>query len=393
MPNLSKFLFLLLLLPFTLVGCLTAGLGPKFSQPLKPEAGKAVIYVYRQRVAMTGEKMPGVMMNDTQIVSTLPEISYFPISVDPGTYTFGPKLFGIYTTTTATINAQAGQVYHVRFKVNFGNVELVQVDKDEAMAYMATCYLLNPSYAEDSRVLTGAAQAAKTTPETTAPGQTISAKAEPAAAKPAPVLSTSSHLFVKTAPEGVQIRIMNIKPAFTQGIELSAGKYDLEVTAAGYQKYREWIEIKKGEEKQIQIALQPLVTATPKSVTETRQPATAPQPSVVKISDKGASEEEKRYAKLLFSDSAQSIRDAAKNVYYRYSDSKYLASVVEQSLLQNYSKNTVADVNMHVDAMAWLCKALAQTHDGRFAATLSKVAENAPHIKLRKYAQKSLSQL
>lgn len=391
MSNRVKFL-LLLLLPVTLAGCLTAGLGPKFSQPLKPETGKAVIYVYRQRVAMTGHEMPGVKMNDQLLVSSLPEINYFPVSVEPGTYTFGPKLFGIYKTTTASVNAQPGQVYHVRLKVKFGHLELEHVNKDEAMAYMATCYLINPGYVEDSRVLVGGKAAApKTRSVATSPPQPVSAKTEPPAPKPAPALDTPSHLFVKTSPAGARIRIMNIKPAFEQGIELAAGKYDLEITASGYQKYRQWIEVKEAEEKQIQVVLPPLTAPTQENAVVVKQPV-AKQPTLSKISDRGASAEEKRYGTMLLSDSARSIRDAAKNIYYRYADSKYLASVAEQSLLQNYT-SPLGDLNMHVDAMAWLCKALAQTHDSRFATTLSTVAENAPYSKLRKYAKKSLSQL
>mgnify|MGYP001347611590 CR=1 FL=1 len=396
----SFFLVFLLLCTSTLSGCLTSGLGPKFTQPITPEAGKAVIYVYRERVAMTGHEMPGIKMNDKEIAKVLPEISYFPISVEPGRYEFTPKLFAIFKTTPVTINAQAGQVYHVRFKVTFGHLQFAQVNKDEAMAYMATCYLLNPDYAVDPRVMTGGKAVSVSSTKT---------KSTPAPVKPAPrvkapakavVQPASAKLFVEPVPANARIRILNIKPKFSQGIELAGGKYHVEVTASGYKKSLQWITLEAGETRQLQVALQPkqkpaavkpVAKVAPKPTSQPKPAAVAVQPKRVINAPANVTAEEKRYAGMLDSESSVNIRNAAKNLYYRYSTSSYLASVAEQSLLQNYMQSSRD--KMHVDAMAWLCKALARTGDSRFAATLQTVANNAPSGKLRKYAQKGLSQL
>jgi len=144
--------FLLLLLVTTLSGCLMAGLGPKFTQPLAPEQDKAIIYVYRESVALTGHEVPGIRMNDELIVKALPQLNYFPLLVEPGSYSFTPKLLGLYKTSPTTVKAEAGQSYYVRFKIMFGHLEFTQVVKDEGLAGLTKCYLLNPDYAVDSRV-------------------------------------------------------------------------------------------------------------------------------------------------------------------------------------------------------------------------------------------------
>lgn len=394
--KIKSVVFLLsLLLTTQLSGCLTAGLGPQFTRPAEPEAGKAIIYVYRERVAMTGHEVPGVKMNDGVVVKTLPEVSYFPIAVEPGRYTFSPKLFGIYKTTPATVDARPGQVYYVKFRLTIGHLQFTPVDKDEAMAYMATCYLLNPGFAVDGRVMVDDRQTGSSAVEpkiAEAPATPV--KVEPAVRVAEPVRTVAepvlAELYVEPTPAAARIRIMNIKPKFHQGIRLSGGRYHIEVSAPGYKKYLEWITVKKGETKRLKVDLESVVAKTP-----SKRPAApktvAPKAQVVVKAPDGASVEEKRYAGMLQGGSAVDIRNAAKNIYYRYPTSNYLASAAEQCLLQNYHINSRD--NMHVDAMAWLCKALARTGNTRFSETLQLVAENAPSRKLRSYAQKSLGQL
>jgi hypothetical protein len=47
----------------------------------------------------------------------------------------------------------------------------------------------------------------------------------------------------------------------------------------------------------------------------------------------------------------------------------------------------------HIDAMSWLCKALGSSGMGKYRSTLSTVANNAPHKKLKGHAEKSLNEL
>ena len=47
------------------------------------------------------------------------------------------------------------------------------------------------------------------------------------------------------APKNSRVRILNIKPKYHDGIELDHGKYLIEVTKQGYQKYKKWIVLDK----------------------------------------------------------------------------------------------------------------------------------------------------
>ena len=53
--------------------------------------------------------------------------------------------------------------------------------------------------------------------------------------------STDGRLFIRTAPEGARIRILNIKPKFDQGMLLAPGPYQIEVSADGYETRNIWI--------------------------------------------------------------------------------------------------------------------------------------------------------
>ncbi len=61
--------------------------------------------------------------------------------------------------------------------------------------------------------------------------------------------SSLGKLYVKTEPMWATIKILNIKPKFAQGIELNPGKYNVKVSAKGYQTKNYWISLKTGEEK------------------------------------------------------------------------------------------------------------------------------------------------
>ena len=50
-------------------------------------------------------------------------------------------------------------------------------------------------------------------------------------------------LTVITNPADARVRIMNIAPVYQDAMELKEGKYDIEVTKAGYLTYRKWVVV------------------------------------------------------------------------------------------------------------------------------------------------------
>ena len=55
----------------------------------------------------------------------------------------------------------------------------------------------------------------------------------------------NSYRLKVNAPKNSRVRILNIKPKYHDNIELSKGKYLIEVTKQGYQKYKKWIVLNK----------------------------------------------------------------------------------------------------------------------------------------------------
>jgi hypothetical protein len=92
-----------------------------------------------------------------------------------------------------------------------------------------------------------------------------------------------------------------------------------------------------------------------------------------------------RVNNLLTSGHSELIREGAKIVYRDLPIDQAMQDQVEQVLLATHDKP--AD-RVHVDAMAWLCKSLAQSGDPKYAATLQEIAANTPEKKLRKHAAK-----
>ncbi len=70
---------------------------------------------------------------------------------------------------------------------------------------------------------------------------------EPAAARKAEVMDEISKLYVKSEPKDAQIRILNIRPKFQQGIELKPGRYHIEASKNGYNSVRTWQTLDAGD--------------------------------------------------------------------------------------------------------------------------------------------------
>ena len=62
-------------------------------------------------------------------------------------------------------------------------------------------------------------------------------------------------LYVRAIPPDARIRVLNIKPAYRNGIELRPGDYHIEVSKRGFITDTRWINVSPGEDKELQIEL------------------------------------------------------------------------------------------------------------------------------------------
>ena len=62
-------------------------------------------------------------------------------------------------------------------------------------------------------------------------------------------------LWIETDPPDAKVSIINPQTEFSQGVKLEPGRYEIEVSAAGHETKREWVELDAGEEKHVTITL------------------------------------------------------------------------------------------------------------------------------------------
>lgn len=93
---------------------------------------------------------------------------------------------------------------------------------------------------------------------------------------------------------------------------------------------------------------------------------------------------------MLKSDMMKLKRDAAKMVTRKDYSDPAIYEIINDDLLAGY---TSANDDLTVDAMSWLCKALATSGNPQHKVTLSEIAENAGNSKLAKYANKALKSM
>ncbi len=72
-----------------------------------------------------------------------------------------------------------------------------------------------------------------------------------------------ARLFVKTMPENARVRILNIGPAFYQGMELEPGRYHVEVSAEGYETEKRWVTLSAEQDENVDIGLTAVRVAPP----------------------------------------------------------------------------------------------------------------------------------
>lgn len=96
-----------------------------------------------------------------------------------------------------------------------------------------------------------------------------------------------------------------------------------------------------------------------------------------------------RYINQLTRGGLVSIKQAAQSIYNTGESSTEVLDVASEVLLQRYSKAGKRDI----DTLAWVCRAIGSSGNGRYHNVLKEVVDSDAHRKLRKYAKKALKQV
>lgn len=96
--------------------------------------------------------------------------------------------------------------------------------------------------------------------------------------KPEPVAEMNGTITVVTEPRDADIQIMNIKPAYEDGMSVTAGDYDLKISKPGYVTLTHTVTVKAGQENRFSFTLAAEPAEDAQAVTEAEQkpgPSTA----------------------------------------------------------------------------------------------------------------------
>jgi len=100
---------------------------------------------------------------------------------------------------------------------------------------------------------------------------------------PSQIDRKGGRIYVNATPANAQVKIMNIRPKYRQGMFLSPGFYRLNVSAAGYITQNYWIKLTKDEERHISIQLSPLHKATVTSYAPSKEKSKVLEPGALPL--------------------------------------------------------------------------------------------------------------
>lgn len=96
-----------------------------------------------------------------------------------------------------------------------------------------------------------------------------------------------------------------------------------------------------------------------------------------------------RYIDQLVHGGLYSIKGAAQSIYNSGEKNPEVLDVAAEVLLERYPNAATADI----DTLAWVCKALGASGNGRYYGVLDQVANGNVHRKLAKYAKQARDSL
>lgn len=185
----------------------------------------------------------------------------------------------------------------------------------------------------------------------------------------APV-DTAGQLYIDAVPPTARIRILNIVPKYSPGINLSAGSYHVEVSASGYRTKTDWYTVNSGKIKRISVVLDRY------------------QKTSTAVSQNSGLQ---GYFDMLRSNNSTKVRQAAKHLHRRYRNNSDVIATAH-SVLNDRFKERPTDRNF-IDGMAYLCNILGTSNQSQHRNLLSKIQRESSSRKLRSYAEKNLRRL
>ena len=118
--------------------------------------------------------------------------------------------------------------------------------------------------------------------------------------------------------------------------------------------------------------------------------AVTPKKEMIKARPQSTlSSEVQGYLELLKGSDSKQVRWAAKKLYKTQPYEEEMLREVNSVLLQGY--NSKLEDKQHIDAMAWLCKLLANSKERQYKATVQEVIDNTESPKIKKHAQKAIT--
>jgi hypothetical protein len=98
------------------------------------------------------------------------------------------------------------------------------------------------------------------------------------------------------------------------------------------------------------------------------------------------SESGQRYIDQLTRGGPVSIREGAQNIYHTSNTEQEVLDVAAEVLAQKYRSATDRG---WIDAMAWICRALGASGDGRYKAIVGQAAKDGPHRSIKGHCGKA----
>jgi hypothetical protein len=98
---------------------------------------------------------------------------------------------------------------------------------------------------------------------------------------------------------------------------------------------------------------------------------------------------DQRYIDQLSRGGMVSVKQAAQSIYNTGERDTEVLDVAAEVLLSRYATAASSDI----DSLAWVCRAIGASGNGRYHSALREVAESNAHKKLRKYAKKALGEV